>query len=261
MSSFGAIAAMPADREVYELHARTSAFVRRVAVARSFAREAFTHGGCVISSSWGKDSTALCDLVLDTVGHVPILHLASVYRLPGWERVHEHFAARTDVHVIDPKRTLAETIAWLRDVGLGFERTRSQSKISHRAKSDSGAHWCAERGVRVQFLGMRIDEGGPRARVLRSRGAVYARADGSVIACPLARWTSRDVWAWIVSRGLPYHPLYDCETHGQTRETLRNTGWLTTIDVPDGRLVWLRSHYPEQWRRITAEFPRLGQVS
>lgn len=113
----------------------------------------------------------------------------------------------------------------------------------------------------VQALGLRIDEGGPRAKVLRARGPLYRRADGTWLAAPLAHWTAADVWAWIAARGLPYPPLYERETHGQTRESLRSTGWLTTIDAPDGRIAWLRAHYPAQYAALVAEWPHLAALS
>lgn len=249
------------DLDAYREWSKTKAFARRVDAARTTLRVAAALGPLIVSTSWGKDSVALADLALDTLGPVPLLHQASAYRLPGWDRVAEHFAARTPVHVIEPKRTLAETIAWLHEIGLGYERARHSSRATHRAKRDAADEWCEARGFRVQALGLRIDEGGPRARVLKTRGPIYARAGGATIACPLARWDARDVWARIVSRELPYHPLYDRETHGRTRETLRNTGWLTTIDAPDGRIAWLRAHYPEQYRALVLEFPRVAALA
>lgn len=68
------------------------------------------------------------------------------------------------------------------------------------------------------------------------------------------------MWARIAERGLPYHPLYDCESHGMTRETLRNSGWLTTVGAAEGRIAWLRQHFPEQYRALAAEFPQVRRL-
>jgi 3'-phosphoadenosine 5'-phosphosulfate sulfotransferase (PAPS reductase)/FAD synthetase len=79
-------------------------------------------------------------------------------------------------------------------------------------------------------------------------------------AQPLAWWSAQDTWAYLFSREVPYHPLYDRETHGQTRETLRNTGWLSTDGAEQGRIAWLREHYPDQYRLLEAAFPRIRQL-
>jgi 3'-phosphoadenosine 5'-phosphosulfate sulfotransferase (PAPS reductase)/FAD synthetase len=215
-----------------------------------------------VSTSWGKDSVALCDLAIDTVGPIDLVHLQSGYEIPGNESISAHFAARAPVHEVPPPRTVEETIEWIRSIGLCFEREGSTAKVAHRSKGDRASRWGVANGFSVQLMGLRADESVVRRGLISRKGQLYLRrTDGWHIGHPLGWWTVDDSWAWIVSRGLPYHPLYDCETDGQTRRTLRNGGWLTTIGAPDGRLVWLRRHYPDLWRRLTEEFPRTLLVS
>ncbi len=249
------------DLDAYREWALTRAFAKRVDGAREILREAALRGRVVIATSWGKDSVALSDLALDTLGRIPLMHIASAYRMPGWEHVRDHFAARTIVHEIAPSRTLAEMIAWCEAIGLPHERTRStQAAAVVALKKDPGRTWVRENGYNVQFLGLRAVESKGRKARLR-RGTIYDVDRGAVaIACPLAWWDARDVWAWIVHRGLPYHQMYDCETHGLTRETIRNTGWLSTDGAQDGRVAWLRAHYPDQYRLLEREFPRVGSL-
>lgn len=224
--------------------------------------EAAKVGPVVVCSSWGKDSVALCDLACERWGRATIMHLASPYRLPGWERVAEHFAARANVVEVPAARTLDEYVAWCRDIGLPHERRRAaQARVVGEIKRDRGSEWAREHGFVGQVLGLRVAEHGPRAIVLRQRGPLYQIVDGSWRVCPLMRWQDRDVWAHIASRGLPYHALYDRETHGQTRESLRNLGWLSTDGAERGRLVWLRAHYPEQYAMLAREFPQVRLIS
>lgn len=246
----------------YLTHARTRAYARHVDTARRILDHAVERGSLVVSMSWGKDSVAMGDIAIEHLGRVPMLHLASPYALPGSEHVRAHFEARADVTVLDARRTLAEYIEWCREIGLPHERSRSvKSRVVSSIKSDRAREWCAERGYAVQALGMRIAEKGPRAQLLRAKGPVYSLVDGGAKACPLAYWSVADVWARIVARDLPYPRLYDCETHGQTRETLRNTGWLSTDGAEGGRLVWLRRNFPEQYAMILTEFPHLWQIA
>lgn len=245
------------DRAAYLAHASTRAFCRRVEEACRVIEEAGAKGRVVVSTSWGKDSVVLANLALRLLGRVQLLHIASSYRLPGYERVQEYFEARTDVHVIQPRMTLAETIEWLREVGLPHERTKAQqAAVVKKIKKDVGIEWCKAKGYTVQMLGMRADENQrTRGLLFRRRGLIY-EARGITMAAPLGWWTARDVWAYIVANDLPWHPMYDMETHGVTRETIRNAGWLSTDGAERGRITWLRHHYPEQYRMLVTEFPQ-----
>ncbi len=110
------------DLREFEVWAKTSVHKKRVAKARDTLVRAASAGRLVISTSWGKDSVALCDLAIDTLGPVDLMHMASPYELPGYESIVEHFTARAPIHTVPPRRTLAEYIAWLQVIGLGYER-------------------------------------------------------------------------------------------------------------------------------------------
>jgi 3'-phosphoadenosine 5'-phosphosulfate sulfotransferase (PAPS reductase)/FAD synthetase len=251
-----------ADLSRYATHALLACHRRQVDRSRTLLLDASAKGPLVVATSWGKDSVVLTDLAIETLGRVPLFHMASPYRLPGWERVAEHFAARTDVHEIPSHRTLTETIAWLHEVGLGYERSRPNQQRSADPKKDTGTRWCHEHGIAIEALGLRAAEAKGRRSLFRARGPIYYSSMRDLwIVCPLAWWSTVDVWAYIAARGLPYHPLYDCETHGLTREQLRNSGWLTTVGAERGRIAWLRAHYPEQYRALRAEFPQVTQVA
>lgn len=235
-------------------HARLAAFARLIDQARATIVRAAGRGRVVVSTSWGKDSIVVSDLAR-SVGVQDLLHLASAYELDT-APIAAWWAERMIVHTLPPTRDLQATMAWLHEVGLGYEREGAKRRVTHRAKSDRAGAWCHEHGFQVQVLGLRADERGGRAWRLARSGTLYQRGDGLWMCAPLARWRVRDVWAYIAQYDLPYPALYDKETHGYTRETLRNTGWLTTIDADRGRLAWLRWHYPEQWRLLATEFPR-----
>jgi phosphoadenosine phosphosulfate reductase len=244
----------------YEVWATLDAHRRRVDEARAAIRRAAAVGPLVVSSSWGKDSVALCDLAINVLGPVDIMHVRSSYELPGGEHVEAHFRERANVIDVPARLSLQETIAWLRTHGLGHEREK-RAGAGKRRKADAALEWVLSRGYASQALGMRAEESPARRTCFRVRGIVYG-AHGIVIANPLGWWSTRDVWAYLVSRGLPWHRLYDLETHGFNRESLRNSGWLTWAAAPDngGRAQWLQAHYPERWRDLTTEFPRLAML-
>jgi len=253
----------PQDRARYLMHARSPQHRRRVERARSVLLAALRAADddptrVAVFTSWGSDSVPLCDLALDTLGAgVPMVHLASSYEIPGGERVVEHFAARGRVVDVPSSRTLEETVAWLHEIGLDCEReSESSKKIGNRAKGDKGAAWARAHGCAVQVLGMRGDETIARRALFAARGPIYP-SRGLTIACPLASWSTVDAWSYTVARGLPWHPLYDCEGLGLTRETLSNTGWLTTHGAASGRIAWLRRYYPGLCERLCDEWPHL----
>lgn len=240
--------------------AQTGAHARRVKWARDVVRVALKSGTFVVMTSWGKDSIALSDLVLEEAPGTRLVHLRSAYELPGYDETIAYWQSRAEVLMVDDGRSVEDVIAWLREVGLPHERTTvSATRAGQRKKRDRGVAWAAANEVN-SFLGMREDEGGPRAKLLRMRGPIYT-SGGTRVACPLARWSALDVWAYIVARGLPYNRrVYDAETHGLTRARIRNTGWLTLADAHAGRVAWLQAHFPEQYAALERAFPQVRAI-
>ena len=75
---------------------------------------------------------------------------------------------------------------------------------------------------------------------------------------PLARWSGADVWAYIASHGLRYHPAYDSMARlGMPRDSWRVSGALGDRGSGWGRHETLRRIEPETFRRLAAEFPWL----
>ena len=197
-------------------------------------------------------------LALEVLGsEARMVHLRSPYALPGGEHVESYFATRCSLSIVPYRKTLAQYIEWLQEVGLPHER-ESHHAGAARGKASVAREWAEAQSVTVQALGLRAEESGVRKAVLRHKGPLYRRADGLWTAWPVGWWKSADVWAYIASRDLPYHRMYDCETHGWTRHTIRNAGWLTTNDP--GRIPWLRAHFPDQYRALTEAFPRTRQM-
>jgi len=202
-------------------------------------------------------------LALQHFGKATIMHLESPYGLPGYGEVIAWFRERATVHTIPASRDLADYVRWCHDVGLPHERDRNaQQKVVTEIKRDRAREWLDESYFVVECLGLRIEEKGPRARMLKAKGPLFRMASGRWRCCPIAYWTGRDVWAYLLACGIPYnHRLYDAETHGQTRESIRNTGWLSTDGAHDGRIAWLRQHFPDQYRILATEFPQVRSLT
>lgn len=247
----------------YEVFAKTRAFQRKLDGARRIVNDAAERGRVVVAMSWGKDSCAMGNIACEELGRIDMMHMACAHELPGGDAVKGHFAELGAIHELPPINTLAESLDWLETVGLPHERPRAlHQKIIRERKKRRGDTWAIEHGYAVTMLGMRAEEARGRRWCFRLRTPTYRHAEtGHWISNPLAWWTVKDVWAYLVSRGIPWHPLYDKETLGFTRETLRNGGWLYTDGIGDGWAAWLRMHYPEQWRMLTDAFPRVRAQS
>jgi 3'-phosphoadenosine 5'-phosphosulfate sulfotransferase (PAPS reductase)/FAD synthetase len=214
--------------------------------------------------SWGKDSTVLGHLALETLEHpLQMAHLKCAHEIPGGECVAAYFAERAQIHELQPINTLEESLVWLRDVGLPHERAKSvQQRIIKTRKKDRATEWLRGIGFEVTALGMRAQESLARKACMKYHGLTYQLKDsGHWVTNPIGHWSHADVWAYLVSRELPWHPLYDHEWAGQTRETIRNGGWLYTDGADRGWAAWLRRFYPELFERLAEEFPRVRHLT
>lgn len=242
----------------YMAHSRTRLFTKRVDFAKREIEKVASNSP-VVSVSFGKDSSCLAHVAKLVLGDISMMHMACAHELPGGESVEEFFRGIGTLNELPPLNTLAESIEWLKEVGLPHER----DKAAHRAivkerKKDRGIEWCNANGFESLCLGMRADESKNRKRLFCARGPTYRIKSGITVCNPLAWWDSRDVWAYIVSNDIPWHPLYDAQVLGFTRERLRNGGWLYTDGANKGWIQWLRKSYPEQYEKLENEFPRVA---
>jgi 3'-phosphoadenosine 5'-phosphosulfate sulfotransferase (PAPS reductase)/FAD synthetase len=111
--------------------------------------------------------------------------------------------------------------------------------------ADLHAH-AAAAGLTCRVMGMRAAESRQRAMLVATRGERYSYQDGSAAALPLARWSTRDVWAYIVANGLPWLDIYDA-----LGPDARN-GLIGRNGERYGRAEYLREHFPEAWRWAVA---------
>lgn len=255
---------------VYEIHAKSQGFAARVAETQRVMRELPKLGACVVSTSWGKDSTALAHLALEVWGSVDLFHMPYSL-LPGYEEVVK--AAESDsrvrVHRLEvpgqESITLADVVEFLREHGLAHEWSRAKLATLERTRNKRWAtDWACDRGFRVVCLGLRAAESRSRRMHLLSHGMTYRKSEVPELwhSNPLAWWSHRDLWAYIFSRGLVYAEVYDRETHGLTRETIRSGGWINTDGAAlRGTIAWLRFHFPDAYRELTTHFPEMASYA
>lgn len=226
------------DRDLYRLHARLPAFRRLVARTESLLdREMDEHTSVAFSA--GKDSTVVADLCHRGRPGLPILCVD-----PGvpWHWTEAERRAWIDY---------AQRASWdLRlfpwdKWGTASVATAPDERAHQRAAHESmwaGMHaWQKEHGYTTVVMGLRAEEAPGRRKLIMKRGCVYEYREHPVYRraiLPIARWKTPDVWAYIVSRDLPWLTIYDL----QGPDT-RN-GWIGRSGGSE-RQAQIKRHSPE----------------
>jgi 3'-phosphoadenosine 5'-phosphosulfate sulfotransferase (PAPS reductase)/FAD synthetase len=183
--------------ETFRAWAETEEHQRALVEARRVIAEALAQSRKpIVNFSGGKDSTVLVHLVLEQKPDVHVLH---------WD--YGRAFVPYPVH-----REILRIAEQLGVQHLRVETSPLYRKLGRRARNVMGAHLLgklvpqlAEEGYDVQFIGLRAEESSKRSRRIRAGRLVGAIRE----VWPLACWRWLDVWAYIVTRGLPYLSLYD----------------------------------------------------
>lgn len=241
-------------RERYLAHARRPAYRRHLAEAEGVVADALDLARHpVVAFSCGKDSAVLAHMVASMRSDVPlrflswgetrILHdvdgVLTWFRAQGWQVEEIH----TD-RVFSPGW---ETSSWQ-------EQRDSQRDDRQQSTAD---------GVDLLFLGLRAEESRIRHLSLLIRDITPglplhcyryrsgARV-GTVRSCPLARWTTDDVGAYLATHGIPLLEDY----HDRGLEA-RTTARVTERTIGYYQLSHLKRYQPDRFRALVARFPEL----
>lgn len=228
----------------WRMHAETDRYVAervqwsdRVLAATLLIAEFARQGPCWAFTSWGKDSTVLAHLVYltrETLGvSVPLVYcriepLAS----PDSDLVRDAFLARFDVDY-------REGVASCTRAELDADSERPWAAACRAA---TGATYWKTRHI----SGIRAAESKARKMSLGHRGLLTKTA-----CAPIGKWSVRDVWAYLESRGLPVHPAYGCTQGGMwDRDWVRVDALARRQGEERGRTAWERTYYGAELRRI-----------
>jgi phosphoadenosine phosphosulfate reductase len=227
-----------------QVHGRAKQLAKKACAAVEAIGKFASKGRCYASVSWGKDSTALADLVL---------RASRVYGLSipfAWVRV-------------EPIRN--PDCAAVRDAFLAANPGIEYHEVEQHCEWRDG-EWHASGTLEAGFReaaslaktgrylsGVRADESTPRFLLSVSKGISTANT-----CRPLTWWTSGDVMAWLAHKSLPVHPVYAMTGGGRwPREQLRVASLSGRRGDGHGRAEWEREYYGDILRRLQAG-SRLG---
>jgi 3'-phosphoadenosine 5'-phosphosulfate sulfotransferase (PAPS reductase)/FAD synthetase len=240
--------------------ARLRGFQRRVDRARRVIADAAARGQVGIAFSGGKDSTVLLHVVRSVIPNAPAAFYDSGCELPQtYDLVRQY-----GVTVIQPRMDL---LAMCRYGGYwGYpDPTDADATFDFDEVlvKEPARRFAAEYGLAVMALGLRAGESARRALNAGQKGELYfAQYMNLWHLCPLAWWSTDDIWAYIAAHDLPYNVAYDqMAAMGITREQQRVCTLLGADAASFGRFVFLRRVAPDLWNRLAAEFPALRKYT
>ena len=240
-------ASMPRLR--FEMHARLPVFAARVARAEARVAEWLTlahHPYIAVSS--GKDSTVILDLVRRQRPETPAVYLDADCSFP---ETYEWLDATPNVMRFQADEPFLDTLERHGlEGGSKLDRATMQSTV-----------WGPVRRLHDQYgfdgscYGLRAEESHGRHMNAVTRGAIFQYKRDGVWACqPIWDWKYADVWAYIVSRDIPYCGVYD-RMWDMPEVDQRLSYWAGETKRNRGRYAWLKRNYPALFFKLAARIP------
>jgi 3'-phosphoadenosine 5'-phosphosulfate sulfotransferase (PAPS reductase)/FAD synthetase len=240
----------PADIFRWKLRAKTPEYRRHVGYAEAAVHAAQSAATMVLSWSTGKDSTAMTHLVRSIYPAVPIMIQFDDCDWPAKRPYAERVAAaqKWDVHEVVPTFSVWDR---MKAGKIGEDNFCAQS---HSLTRDSFLKPLAEMqhalGCDGVYMGLRAEESKARNAHLSLRGEVYRLVSGEWRCCPLARWTSEDVFAYLVANGVEINPCYFNNRFLPPDEIRVSWAIPTPSSLAHGDMEHFRHYYPAQFRRM-----------
>jgi 3'-phosphoadenosine 5'-phosphosulfate sulfotransferase (PAPS reductase)/FAD synthetase len=234
----------------WRLRARTSEYKRHVGYAVAAVHAAHDAARMVISWSTGKDSSAMTHLVRAIYPDTPIMIQFDDCDWPTKRAYADRVAAAQNWHAHKVEPTFS---VWdrMQSGEIGREDFCAQS---HSLTQDAFLKPLAEKqrelGCDGVHMGLRADESKARNVHLRSRGELYQIASGEWRCCPLARWTSEDVFAYLTAHNVEINPCYFNNRLLPPEKIRLSWAVPTPGSLAHGDQEHFRHYYPDQFRRM-----------
>ncbi|ALN90253.1 phosphoadenylyl-sulfate reductase [Lysobacter gummosus] len=162
-----------------------------------------TAGEHALSSSFGAQSAVSLHMVTAQAPKIPVIVVDTGYLFPETYRFIDQLGERLDLNLKVYRPQMG--VAWMEarfgrlwEQGVeGIERYNRLRKVEPMQRALS------ELGVRTWIAGLRRSQSGSRANI-----DFVQLKDGRWKLHPLADWTDRDIWQYLQTHDLPYHPLW-----------------------------------------------------
>lgn len=259
----------PEKRLLFESHARLPAFKRKLDKARAIIDEALAiNVRWCLSFSGGIDSTALLDLLKDA--HPTIQwgddgadFLETLQFLSDAE--HRYGFELQRIRCLEPWRDWCVEMGRA-DLAVPGPAMDAAWLNPHRWHD---AWWslkdAVHHGYGGVFLGLLAGESRGRRMITHNgrRPLYQVKAEQGMWHCsPLASWDKQDVWAYAMSRNIPYNPVYDRLAELEIPLERRRVAPLTCFRVMQwGSIVQFRQIDLSLYNKMAGIFPKIREYS
>jgi len=223
-----------------------------------------------VSSSFGKDSLVVTDLVHRVDPSVPVVFADTGVNHPSAYKTYLYYRERKKIIRAKRVKTFWEVIeeyGW----PIGARDTSSNRAVNYCCKylkKDPMAE--ATEGYDLEFNGMTAYESWTRYCQIEGYGVykfVKSRGkNGRQVCLPIGHWRAGDVWDYIEERDLEYPAVYDQPVdkftkRGKTKiykgvemddQIIRLGCWTCPLPIKNtaGVMKQLRTYYPQLWETL-----------
>lgn len=240
----------PLTRKIAELHAQTSSFRRRESEALAIAENwLMSVKQPYVAYSTGKDSTVVLDLVRRLAPETTAIHNDHEWYLPESLIL---LQATPNVRRIARPSWHAE---WFTSWAEKPDHIPPEVEWSDHA--DLRGVWAPRQGFDGCAVGLRADENSYRRVHIRTFGQCFFVKKYKIWQCyPVAWWSARDIWAYIISHGVPYNAAYDrLDEMEITLERQRIGPFAVERALGHGQLALLKKGWPEVFQQFIQRYP------
>lgn len=255
------------ERRQHLLHSQLPAFQRKVDWTLQTIQDALDRSGRWHASfSGGIDSTVMLDLLFSVGFCGDVRWVDDGYDFPETLDFLEETEQRYGFQ-LQRMRSLHNWREWCEEMGRpdltcdpeayeawGNPRSWCGGWTTHEK-------WLASlEGYTGAFIGLLARESRRRMYALEGgwKRLYYVKAEGIWHCCPLANWDKRDIWAYVVQRGLAYNPVYDTLAELGIPLERRRVAPLTCFQVAQyGSVVALKRGWPDLYNQLAVLFPQV----
>lgn len=237
------------ERAGYLAHSHSLAFNRKVECSLAIVREWLsTCDAPYVAYSGGKDSEVCLHLVRSIAPDTPALWWHDEWVLPETE---ERVEAVPNLRKIAAHVRHSEWFASWKD----REALPSDVEWVERTPSEGEGTW--KLGYDGAAVGLRADENADRKRHIRAYGTLTHSAKNRQWQCyPVAWWSTRDIWAYLLSREIPYNRAYDRLAEIGVEPQRQRIGPLAVSGAMErGQIAILKQGWPELYERFAEAHP------
>lgn len=231
----------------FTLHAQLAVHRRRVDRARARVGqwlERTTHP--YIAYSGGKDSGCVMALVREQALDTPAVYFDAQCAYPEVDDILN--ATPKLINQLADEPFLATLLK--HHLSQSCERATMESTVDGPVRRLLETY-----GFDGVAYGLRAEESLHRKRHARYRGAIFQYKRDHVWGCqPIHDWEYNDVWAFTITRNMPYCALYDLMW--ELPESEQRVGyWAGETNRQRGRYTLLKRYHLELWNQLCAIIP------